>query len=85
MSKLVRVYWRALLATSFMLVVGFSMYGVWQVTLLSELANLIPKIGASQSPLDRPQLKNVLESFQAREERYDFLEKNPPSIKDPSL
>lgn len=82
--KLVRVYWRALLIFSVVCIVGFSMYGVWQLALFSELANMVPSPGVPVSPLDRVQLTDTLESFQVRDARYELLEKNPPNVKDPS-
>lgn len=82
--RFARAYWRALIVAAAVLIIFFSVYGVRQVVLLSELMNVIPSVASATSPFDRGQLKTALESFREREAHFETLKRSPPGIADPS-
>ena len=83
-ARFARVYWRGLLAFSAVLIILFSVYGIRQVLLLSEIANTMPGETSAASPFDREKLKTALQGFEARDVRYEALKTRPPNITDPS-
>ena len=83
-SRFARVYWRGLLACAAVLIVLFSMYGIRQVVLLSEIANTTSEAINAPPPFDRGKLETVLAGFGARDARYEILKRSPPNMSDPS-
>ncbi|MBI4133276.1 hypothetical protein HY478_01550 [Candidatus Uhrbacteria bacterium] len=78
-------YWRAILLVAFFVTLGVALYSGTKLYtfLLAEQDSVFPSRGGGAS-LNRSELQGVLEMFEARRERYEFLKKNPPKISDPS-
>ncbi len=87
MHAFANLYWRTLLyiaSAVTLLAIGF---GIWELS--SVLQDLGSSAGAGNSvqpipTLDRAQLKNTLQGFQAREARFESLKISVPDFADPS-
>lgn len=84
LSVFAHVYWRTLLAIATALIALFSLFGIRQLMLVSELTEAMPNVSNATLPFDRTQLQRALDEFSARSVRHEALTINPPRIADPS-
>jgi len=82
------LYWRVLLISASLLVIFSIVYGVYSIFSTSRARdNFIStvQVPSAAPTLDKAKLQSAIESFRARESRFETLKTNKPSIVDPSL
>ncbi len=81
-------YWHVLLYGASIIVVAAVVFSVWELSAVLrnwEAAGSAPAEGVRPIPaLNKIQLKDALEKFQARAQHFESLKASPPEIKDPS-
>mgnify|MGYP000654544085 CR=1 FL=1 len=77
------ILWRLLLLISLVIIIGASTYTVFALTSNSITGQDSPTVGQGET-LSREALHNTLGLFEQRQERFRFVQNNPPNIPDPS-
>lgn len=78
-------YWSALICTAFVLIVGSTVYGLWefmqpQLGGQAETNVVIPP----KKTFTKASIQKVLQGVEARAERYELQKKAPIPVRDPS-
>lgn len=84
MKVLALIYWRTLLALSALTMLGFVVWGaVLLFNATQDLGSLPAQGGGRAGTLNKEQLRETLEGFEARRARYEALKTAPIQIVDP--
>ncbi len=80
------IYWRAMVACAFVLVVLAIAYGTWDLSqVLSDLGQIPTATPIPAPALSRSVLKSTVQAFDARQGQFDEFKVSPPApVPDPS-
>jgi hypothetical protein len=82
-NSLAEIAWRSLLLISVLFVISISIYSGWIFFEGNSALDDGPVVGDSET-LSREALSSVLDQFEQREQKFESIKRNPPSIADPS-
>jgi type II secretory pathway component PulC len=82
-NALAEITWKFLVTFSVIFIILVSVYSAW-IYLKGNAALEDAAIVGESETLSRETLSEVLDQFEQREQRFEYIKRNPPSIADPS-